>query len=149
MHSLTEIVDTFSRLNAERTAGIRSLEKANPEWDYTTAAVEWDFNHAPIGTNAKMLDLIGIDCSTAGLEEIITGLFLWNIRLSWTKTLTTEQVLRVLREKTLVDPIRMIAPSKDMTEFVFIEHPLPENDDELVSELESTISDIAKELTNN
>lgn len=148
MHSLTEIINTFALLTSERNAGIRSLAKANPKWDYTDAAVEFDFNHAPMGNNAKMLEMIGIDPATAGLEEIIAGLFLWNIRIQWSNELNTKQVLRVLREKTLVDPIRMIVPSNDMTEYVFIEHPLPENDD-IVSDLESTISDIAKELSNN
>lgn len=134
---------TGLRLDAQgrRNAGILAVRKAHPTMDLTQCAIFYDFEHAPMTTNAAQLSEIGVQCwqdesieevketieslSSAGvrkaLVEVIEGLADLGIFLIDTDHLTDAELLTLLTTQVLREPVRDLPPSQGVTEFVTFE----------------------------
>jgi hypothetical protein len=95
------------------------------------AAMEYDSEHAPFSNNATQLEEIGIsipsieeikdmsdDTASACLTIVICNLASLGIFFVGTDHMTDRAMLSLLCEKILVEKIRDIPPSPDMTEFL-------------------------------
>ena len=111
------IDEVFHNLRKRRTTGIRMVMKANPMLGNFAASVAYDFEHAPLTTNAAMLRMIGVDPSTnandddAGnrVRSIIDGLAAWSVYLRGTNHLTDSELLKTL-SNILSDEVRLVPP---------------------------------------
>lgn len=107
----------FDQLNAARNAKIDYL-LSNYPWKYPDpmfAAIDADAE-APLTTNWKMLEMIGIDPNTATLGEIISGLKEWGVYLI---NYTPSEGLRsYLLSTVLLEDVPLIPPSEYSKEFI-------------------------------
>lgn len=133
MNNTTDIGKTFDRLRRKRREGINKIlagmvPSGCPKTDRFEAAIRYDSDAAPLGTNADMLRMVGVDpdCTHDGLTDeeanhrmfaIVVGLSMWNIYLSGTNHLTDRGVLDVLR-KSLAAEVRIIPPVRMMAEII-------------------------------
>ena len=124
MKTDNEINLFFCSLIADREQAIASILDADQSLRRIDAAMRYDVEQAPISTNWKMLEMLGIDPDSAPLADIIVGLSRWNIFLSGTDHLTDDDVLSFLKTRILLDEIRMLPPNGDMYEFIHL-HSLP------------------------
>jgi hypothetical protein len=120
MKTDNEINLLFCSLIADREQAIASILEADQSLRRIDAAVQYDCEQAPISTNWKMLEMLGIDPNSAPLADIIVGLARWNIFLNGTDHLTDEEVDSFLKTRILLDEIRMLPPNDDMYEFITI-----------------------------
>lgn len=116
MHSRKQIQDLFRTLNSDRRSAIH--EMVNSGYDYIDAAIRYDMELAPLGTNEEMLMSIGVDPSTDPLEEIIEGMALWGIYLTETNHLTDDELRDYLVNRVFKDTVRIIPPNRDCSEFI-------------------------------
>jgi len=116
MHSRKQIQDLFDSLNAARTVSINDMVEQG--FSYIDAAIRYDMESAPLGTNEEMLASIGVDPSTDSLEEIIDGLSLWGIYLTETNHLTDDEMRDYLVNRVFKDTVRIIPPNRDCSEFI-------------------------------
>ena len=122
MHSRKQIETLFHNLNSVRQSAIN--EMVDNGYDYITAAIRYDMEQAPLGTNEEMLMSIGVDPSADPIEEIIEGLSLWGIYLTETNHLTAEKLRDYLVNKVFKDTVRIIPPNRDCSEFIDLS-PVP------------------------
>ena len=122
----------FDRKRAERKAGIDGLMEAAKAKGETLerfiAAIEWDSVHAPKSTNLRQLaeigihppaaDALGDEDLPAALTLVIDGLAALGVYLSGTDHLADRKLYSVLTTKVLLDEIRDIPPTDDMSEFI-------------------------------
>jgi hypothetical protein len=85
---------------------------------YLPCAIEYDFELAPKTTNWAQLEMIGIEPSTATIMEIAEGLALWCIYLTDTLHLTDDQLRCRLLIDVLTEPVSMLPPNAEATEFI-------------------------------
>lgn len=124
MKTDNEINLIFANLIADREQAIASILDANHRLRRIDAAMQYDVEQAPISTNWKMLEMIGVDPDSAPLADIIVGLSRWNIFVNGTDHLTDDEVLSFLKTRILLDEIRMLPPNDDMFELLHL-HSLP------------------------
>jgi hypothetical protein len=121
MHSLRQINVLFKDLRAKREDAIANLMDSD-NLSRVEAAMRIDFE-SPLTTNGDQLRMIGVNPNTAPLDEIIRGLALWGVYLVRTNCLTDDE-LRARLFLVLTDPISMIPPNSDMSEFVDFDRDL-------------------------
>lgn len=85
---------------------------------YLRCAIEYDFERAPKTTNWAQLEMIGIEPSTSTIMEIAEGLALWCIYLTDTNHLTDDQLRGRLLTEILNEPVPMLPPNAEATEFI-------------------------------
>jgi hypothetical protein len=85
---------------------------------YLPCAIEYDFERAPKTTNWAQLEMIGIEPSTSTIMEIAEGLALWCIYLTDTLHLTDDQLRGRLLTEVLTEPVSMLPPNAEATEFI-------------------------------
>lgn len=118
MKTDNEINLLFCSLIADREQAIASILDADEDLCRIDAAVRYDFEQAPISTNWKMLEMLGIDPNSDPLFDIIVGLARWNIFLRNTDHLTDDEIRSALNTRILLDEIRMLPPNDDMYEYI-------------------------------
>lgn len=130
------IEEVFGNLRKRREEGIAKVRKAQPSLDRFAATIAYDYEHAPLTTNAAMLRMIGIDPTTtvsddeaaARVRSIIDGLAAWSIYLCGTNHLTDSAMLKVLA-RILADEVRLVPPDGVRSEFLdlaIFEHISPD-----------------------
>lgn len=111
------IEEVFGNLRKRRDEGIRKVMQAKPMLGNFAASVTYDFEYAPLTTNAAMLRMIGVDPSTTADEDgagnrvrsIIDGLAVWGVYLCGTNHLTDSELLKTLAN-ILSDEVRLVPP---------------------------------------
>jgi hypothetical protein len=116
MKTKKQIAAVFKELTDRREAQITHYMTAF-NMERFQAAIEVD-SSAPTTTNWEQLVLLGIDPNTAPLYDIIHGLSLWGVFLLSTNHLPDEVLRAHIVSKVLRDPITMIPPNDDMSEFI-------------------------------
>ena len=112
------IEEVFGNLRQCRDEGIRRVERADPRLDSTVAMLVYDFEVAPLTTNAAMLRMIGVDPSTTSngddeaetrVRSIIDGLAAWGVYLCGTNHLTDSDLLKAFAN-ILSEEVRLVPP---------------------------------------
>ncbi len=122
----------FNRKRAERKAGIDQLiaaEHADGKvLDRMLATIDWDTNHAPLTTNLQQLAEIGVHPPTpesltdedlvSALALVINGLATLGVFLASTDHLDDRRLYSQLFTSVLIEEVRDIPPTDDMSEFI-------------------------------
>ena len=116
MKTKKQIAAVFKELTDRREAQISHYMTAF-DMERFQAAIEVD-SSAPTTTNWEQLVLLGIDPHTAPLSDLIHGLSLWGVFLLHTNHLADDVLRAHIVSKVLHDPISMIPPNDDMSEFI-------------------------------
>jgi hypothetical protein len=112
------IEEVFGNLRQCRDEGIRRVGRADPSLDSTVAMLVYDFEVAPLTTNAAMLRMIGVDPSTTAdsddeagtrIRSIIDGLAAWGVYLCGTNHLTDSDLLKAFAN-ILSEEVRLVPP---------------------------------------
>jgi hypothetical protein len=119
-----------------------AADMAKTNEDRFFSAIQYDSNVAPLTTNLQQLEEIGVSIPPTNLIEtldeaevarllwdIIYGLAALGIYLSGTNGYDDRTMLIRLRSSVLVDAVRDIPPSADMSEFIDLSSPDDGNHD--------------------
>jgi hypothetical protein len=117
LNTTINIDEVFNNLRKRRDEGIRKVMQAKPMLDGFAASLIYDFEYAPLTTNAAMLRMIGVDPSTTAtpveegnrVRSIIDGLAVWGVYLCGTNHLTDPELLKALA-RVLSDEVRLVPP---------------------------------------
>lgn len=140
MHSDETISKFFRTLTADREAGIDRIMATDPDCPHRfMAAMKWDMEHAPKSNNWEMLNLIGVYPEMDPLDDIIKGLAKWGVYLTGTNHLTDAELHTRLLTSVLVDPVTMVPPNPDMSEFISMTGNI--DDDDHLREEPKAVSD--------
>ena len=123
MHSLSTMSDYFTALHIARNKGILAIAQTGTE--PILCLMEWDCSCAPLTTNWKMLEAIGINPAKSSLHEIVAGLAVWNIYLSGWGDMTDSEILERLIKSILIEEVRLVPPTEDMSEFIDLQQGDP------------------------
>ena len=115
-------IHLFKELNITRHEAIESLQSTRSFANSTQAAILYDQTLAPLSTNRKMLDLIGItilptDTGWTTLCMIVHGLAAWDIFITGTDHLCDVEFLSAL-QACLDSTVRLVPPNNSSPEWI-------------------------------
>ena len=122
-----EIESIFARLSETRTKVISDIMDKEG-CDYLTAAMRYDGQLAPPTTDRKKFQMIGFefpadfvpatdDAATLFNERVMAAYAMWGDRVVGYEHLSPRRLSAFLQD-LMEDPVRMIPPTKDCTQYI-------------------------------